>query len=84
MGLAVTAVLLWIAADATVAGATTRYRSGIVRAQLVNHVTAGGSTAPAGYVANGADVIAGMVAVAGLLAFAFIVVTLIRRRSTAA
>jgi hypothetical protein len=78
--IAVTAAFLRIAAGATAAGAAARQRSGTARAQLVNRVTAGAPAGRAGYAPDGAHVMAAMVAVAGLLAFGFIVVTIIRRR----
>ena len=81
VGLATSVALAWILSEgASLAAATTRYRSGAVRTQLASH---GGSvTAPtaAGLVSTGATVMAAVVALLAVAALAFMVVTFIRRR----
>jgi hypothetical protein len=74
------AIALAIDLGTAPAGATTRLRSGTLHAEFASHVA---STAGAGGGAlstAGADVTAIIVATLALLALAFIVVTLIRRR----
>lgn len=65
------------------AGAATRTRSGVVHAELASHVS--GTTANAsGLTLTGPDVMASVVGIMAFSAFAFIVITLIRRRGTTA
>jgi hypothetical protein len=83
VGLATSMALAWILTEgASLASATTRYRSGAVRTQLASHLSqsAGGAPAPAGLVSTGATVMAGIVALLAVAALAFMVVTFIRRR----
>ena len=87
VGLAASAVLmLALTTGAGVAGAATRSRSGAVHAELASHVSGAATAAnSSGSLAlTGPDVMASIVALMAFSAFAFIVVTLIRRRSTAA
>jgi hypothetical protein len=82
MGAATLGALLWsVSAGSAVASASTRLRSGAVRAQLVSHVSAGTS---AGISLTGSGVMAAVVGALALFAVAFLVVTLIRRRITPA
>jgi hypothetical protein len=77
--------LIWsVTAGSALASAATRLRSGALHAQLVSHVTAGANTAPAGAALTGSGVMASVVGALALFALAFLVVTLIRRRITAA
>jgi len=86
LGLATVAATAWILTEgASLAAATTRYRSGTFRTQLVGHYGGGANAqAPAGLVPTGADVMATIVALLAVLALAFLVVTFIRRRTTVA
>jgi hypothetical protein len=77
--------LIWsVTAGSALASATTRLRSGTLHAQLVSHVTAGANTVPGGMALTGSGVMAAVVGALALFALAFLVVTLIRRRVTAA
>jgi hypothetical protein len=81
--LAVVAILGWAAtAGGSVVALHTRSRSGLVRDQLVSHVASSGSTAPS-IVPTSAEMIAAAVAGMALVAMAFVVVTLLRRRVVA-
>jgi hypothetical protein len=85
IGFAASAVLmLALTVGANVAGAATRSRSGAVHAELASHVSgAATANASSGLALTGPDVMASVVAVMACTAFAFIVVTLIRRRGNA-
>jgi hypothetical protein len=61
------------------ASAATRFRSGPT---LASHFTSNGAGAASGAVQTGPTVVAGVVALMAFLAFVFVVVTFIRRRST--
>jgi hypothetical protein len=74
---------LSVVVGSTLASASTRLRSGSLHAQLVSHVSPVGNTAPSGLIV-GSNVIAGIVGTLAILAFAFLVVTFIRRRVTIA
>ncbi len=63
------------------ASAATRLRSGSLHAQLVSRVTPAGTTSSSHLLGSG--VMAGIVGSLAVLALAFLVVTLIRRRVTA-
>ncbi len=77
--------LVWsVTAGSALASATTRLRSGTLHAQLVSHVAAGANTVPTRVPLTGSGVMAAMVGALALFALAFLVVTLIRRRVTAA
>jgi hypothetical protein len=67
-----------------VAGAATRSRSGAFHSELASHVAPATSASSASLALTGPDVMASVVAVMAFAAFAFMVVTLIRRRGTAA
>jgi hypothetical protein len=87
VGTATLAAVIWtLAAGSAVASASTRLRSGILHAQLVSHVSAGAgaNAVSSGLTLKGSAVMATIVGVLALCAFAFLVVTLIRRRVTAA
>ncbi len=85
VGLAVVAgCALGLILGTTVASATTRLRSGTLHSQLASHVPAGAGAAPPDLALTGANVTAAVVGTMALLALAFIVVTLIRRRITTA
>ena len=87
VGTATSAAIIWIlTAGSAVASASTRLRSGILHTQLVSHVSAGtgANAVSSGLTLKGSSVIAAIVAVLALLAFAFLLVTLIRRRVSAA
>jgi hypothetical protein len=86
VGLAASAVLMLALTTGTgVAGAATRTRSGAVHAELASHVSgAAAANASSSLTLTGPTVMASIVALMAFSAFAFIVVTLIRRRSTAA
>jgi hypothetical protein len=78
-----TGAAAWVLfAGAGVADAATRYRSGIVRANLVDATArvAPNGSASSGLHLTGPDVMASFVALMAVLAFLFLVVTLIRRR----
>lgn len=75
--------LLWsVVTGSTAASAATRLRSGTVHAQLASHLTRVVNAVPAGLQIQGSNVMAAVVAALALFALAFVVVTLIRRRST--
>jgi hypothetical protein len=79
------AALVWmLTAGSAVASASTRMRSGTLHAQLVSHVSAatGANAVSSGLPLEGSAVTAAIVGVLALCAFAFLVVTLIRRRVT--
>lgn len=86
VGLGASVVLmLALTTGADIAGAATRSRSGVVHAELASHVSGAATSNASGSLAlTGADVMASIVALMAFSAFAFIVITLIRRRSTAA
>jgi hypothetical protein len=86
LGLATIAAVAWIVTEgASLASATTRYRSGTFRTQLAGHYGGGApAPTPGGLMATGADVMAAIVALLAVMAFAFLVVTFIRRRTTVA
>ncbi len=69
-------------AGAGVADAATRYRSGRVRANLADSTArvAPNGSASSGLHLTGPDLMASFVALMAVLAFVFLVVTLIRRR----
>ena len=76
-------VIFAMTAGTSAAGAATRTRSGAVHAELASHVS--GTTANAsGLALTGPDVMASVVGLMAFSAFAFIVITLIRRRGTTA
>jgi hypothetical protein len=64
------------------ASATTRLRSGHLHAQFAGHLAPASSPVTAGLSLTGANVTATIVGALALLALAFVVVTLIRRRIT--
>jgi hypothetical protein len=76
---------LWCAAmwavttGSAMASAATQYRPGT----LLGHVTASGANAASASVQTGPNVMAAVVGLMAVLAFAFLVVTFIRRRSSA-
>ena len=77
------AIALALVLEAAPASATTRLRSGTLHAQLASHVSpAGAGSGPLAL--SGANVMATVVGTLALLALAFVVVTLIRRRITPA
>jgi hypothetical protein len=78
------AVIVMVTASSAVASASTRLRSGNLHAQLVSHVSAstGANALSSGLPLKGSAVMAAIVGVLALCAFAFLVVTLIRRRVT--
>jgi hypothetical protein len=80
------AVIVMVTAGSAVASASTRLRSGTLHTQLVSHVSAstGANAVSSGLPLKGSAVMAAIVGVLALCAFAFLVVTLIRRRVTAA
>ena len=87
VGTATLAAVIWtLATGSAVASASTRLRSGILHAQLVSHVSAGAgagaNAVSSGLALEGSAVMAAIVGVLALCAFAFLVVTLIRRRVT--
>jgi hypothetical protein len=87
VGTTTLAALIWtLTAASAVASASTRLRSGTLHAQLVSHVSAGAGTGAnavsSGLALKGSAVMAAIVGVLALCAFAFLVVTLIRRRVT--
>ena len=83
--MAAASCLVWLATAGTaVASASTRLRSGAVRAQLVSHVSSAGASSGSGIVPNGANAMAAVVGLMALLALVFLVVTFIRRRISAA
>lgn len=77
------ALTLALIAGTSVASAATRYRSGSVRNQLAStsHLTTSGATS-GGLGLTGPNVMASVVGLMALLAVAYIIVTLIRRRVT--
>jgi hypothetical protein len=89
VGTTTLAALIWtLTAGCAVASASTRLRSGTLHAQLVSHVSGGAGTGAnavsSGLALRGSAVMAAIVGVLALCAFAFLVVTLIRRRVTVA
>jgi hypothetical protein len=87
VGTATLAAMIWtMTAGCAVASASTRLRSGALHAQLVSHVSsgAGANALSSGLTLKGSAVMAGIVGALALCALAFLVVTLIRRRVTAA
>jgi hypothetical protein len=85
VGATTLATLVWmLTAGSAVASASTRLRSGTLHAQLVSHVSAatGSNAVSSGLPLEGSAVMAAIVGVLALCAFAFLVVTLIRRRVT--
>ena len=87
VGTTTLAALIWtFTAGSSVASASTRLRSGTLHAQLVSHVSAGdgANAVSSGLTLEGSAVMAAIVGVLALCAFAFLVVTLIRRRVTVA
>ena len=77
------AALLWsLTTGSAAAAAATRLRSGTVHAQLASHITRVVNPVPAGLQVQGTGVMAAVVAGLALLALAFVVVTLVRRRIT--
>jgi hypothetical protein len=87
VGTATLVALIWtVTAGSAVASASTRLRSGILHSQLVSHVSTGtgANAVSSGLTLQGSAVMAAIVGVLALCAFAFLVVTLIRRRVTTA
>jgi len=89
VGTTTLAALIWtLTAGSVVASASTRLRSGTLHAQLASHVSggagAGANAVSSGLALKGSAVMAAIVGVLALCAFAFLVVTLIRRRVTLA
>jgi hypothetical protein len=85
VGVATLGAAAWLlTAGAAVASASTRLRSGNLHAQLVSHVSPGASAVSSGLGLKGSDVMAAVVATMAVLAVAFLIVTFIRRRITAA
>jgi hypothetical protein len=85
-GVAITGALTWaMTAGAVGAGASTRLRSGGVRDQLAStpHLASNGANSASLGLA-GPNVMAAIVGLLAFFAMAFIVVTLIRRRTTVA
>ena len=83
VGVAATGTLAWsVALGAAAASAASRLRSGSLHAQLVSHVAPAGNTSSS-HLLVGSGVMAGIVGSLAVLALAFLVVTLIRRRITA-
>ena len=75
--------LLWsVVTGFPAASAAGRLRSGTVHAQLASHVTKVANGVPTGLQVQGSNVMAAVVAALAFFALAFVVVTLIRRRST--
>ena len=85
-GLVVVAAMTWILTEgASLAGASTRYRSGGVgRTQLAGHYSQGAGAGSKAFVPMGADLMAGFVALLAVAALCFMVVTFIRRRTVTA
>jgi hypothetical protein len=84
MSIATTCALGWVVvAGASVADAATRYRSGAVHAHLLDATSRlpNGAASPGSQV-TGSDVMASFVALMAVLAFLFLVVTLVRRRTS--
>jgi hypothetical protein len=87
VGTTTLAALIWtLTAGSAVASASARVRSGTLHSQLVSHVSAGtgANAVSSGLPLKGSAVMAAIVGVLALCAFAFLVVTLIRRRVTVA
>ncbi len=75
----------WSAASVASVGATStssRLRSGTLHAQFASHMATGRTAVPSGLALTGANITATVVGTLALLSLAFVVVTLIRRRST--
>ena len=85
VGLVVAAALTWILTEgASLAGASTRYRSGgVARTQLAGHYSQGAGAGSRAFVPMGANLMAGFVALLVVAALSFMVVTFIRRRTVA-
>jgi hypothetical protein len=84
LSLATTCSVVWMTiAGSGAAGAAARFRSGGVRAQLLDSATriAPNGTAAPGHIA-GSDVMAAFVGLMAVVAMLFVVVTLVRRRGT--
>lgn len=83
--IAVSWAIAWtVIVGSGVADAATRYRSGAIRGRLLDSATrlaTNGGAASAGLHLATADVMAGIVGLMAVLAFAFLVVTFIRRRT---
>ena len=81
-GLVVVAALTWILTEgASLAAASTRYRSGgVVRTQLAGHFGQGAGAGSRAFAPMGANFMAGFVALLAVAALFFMVVTFIRRR----
>jgi hypothetical protein len=81
-GLGVSAAVTWILTEgASLAGASTRYRSGgAARTQLIGHYGHGTGAGPTTLVSMGANLMAGIVFLLMVTALVFMVVTFIRRR----
>jgi len=73
--------LAWSVTVGAAAASAARLRSGTLHAQLVSHVTPSGTTSSPHLFGSG--VMAAIVGALAVLALAFLVVTLIRRRVTA-
>lgn len=86
ISLSTVGTVTWLMLAGTgVADASTRYRSGAVHAQLLDSATrisSGGS--PTGLGLTGSDVMAAFVGLMAVLAFMFLVVTFLRRRTSLA
>lgn len=81
IGIATTAaVTLALGPGTAPAGATTRLRSGTLHGQLAGHVSSASGLGSGPLSLAGANVMAVVVATLALLALAFVLVTLIRRR----
>jgi hypothetical protein len=83
VGWAAVVALGWILTEgASLAAASTRYRSGgVARTQLVGHYGRGTGAGPTAFVSMGANLMAGVVALLLVAALVFMVVTFIRRRT---
>jgi hypothetical protein len=82
LGLAVACALVVLPGTLT-AAAKTRSRSGNLHAQFTSHVAPASNPVTAGLSLTAANVTATIVGALALVALAFVVVTLIRRRITA-
>ena len=84
LSLATSSAVAWaVIAGTGVADAATRYRSGAVHAQLLDSASRIAPNAPtsSGLGLTGSDVMASLVGLMAVLAFAFLVVTFFRRRT---
>ncbi len=78
-GVATTGILAWsVTVGAAGASGAARLRSGTLHAQLVSHVAPTSSS-----LLTGSDIMADIVGSLAVVAFAFVIVTLVRRRVTA-